>query len=699
MLSGSPLFAAEVPQEDRIPETVVTASRVEEEPFLAGQSVDVLSKRELQQRQPRTAPEALRESPGVFVQETNFGGGSPIVRGMVGPQVLLLIDGIRLNNAVFRTGPLQYFNLLDQYEIDRFEVVRGPGSILYGSDALGATINALTLVPKDRRGADAAGTDLRLAGRFGSAALDKTGHGFLDAGLSWFRANASATVKDFDNLEGGRGVGTQPHTSYRQVNTSGKVTARAPDGALKDWSATLGYHLSRMMDVGRAEQLASKQRYNIYQNDHDLVYARGAGGIGSIDSDLVLTVHYQRFLEDRATHQLDAARSHIQGSAYETITVNTAGVDAQSTSHLLERRMRLVYGVEYHKDFVDSSGEKLDREANVRAEARPPYPEGSRFELGGMYLSAQGEILPPDRDFGLRLTAGYRFQHMGGAADAREGFSAVDYANRAHVFMAGVQGSYKRHWMSAITWSQGFRAPNLDETVAIGDLGDWYQVPNEGLGPERSDTFELVNRFGFWRLSGSLAGYVTLLSDFIRREPATLDGRDTYNGLPVIQNANGGEARVYGVEGQLKVRLWHGLSVAGSITSTQGVEILDREAREKDPAYRDARPLSKIPPLFGDARLRWDTRFNADVRFFAETYFLFAAMQDRLSDTDMQDVRIPKGGTPGWVTWNVRSGLDLHDIAGIVLVVENLTNTKYKYHASGVYGAGTNAILGAEIRY
>ncbi|RJO65860.1 MAG: TonB-dependent receptor [Myxococcales bacterium] len=680
-------------------EVVVTAARVEEAPFLSGRSLDVLGKHEIQQRQPRTVPQALRESPGVFVQETNFGGGSPIVRGMVGPQVLILIDGIRLNNAVFRTGPLQYLNLIDQYEVSRLEVVRGPGSILYGSDALGATINALTFVPRDRRREDGFGVNFQLAGRYGSAARDKTGHGLVDLGYSWFGANASATYKDFDDLEGGRGVGTQPYTSYRQVNASGKLTARLSEGFFEDWTATLGYHLARMMDVGRAEQLESKQRYNLYRNDHDLLYARANLLFKPILTDLELTVYYQRFYEDKETDQLDEERTFTESVTNDRITVNTVGVDAEFDTRLLEDRLRLVYGAEYHKDFIDSSAAANDLVTGERPERQAPYPEGSSYELGGAYLSAQGELLPTSWNWGLRLTAGYRFQHMGGTAEAREGLPAIDYANQSHIFMLGLQGSYKQHWLASFTWSQGFRAPNLDETVAIGDLGDWYQIPNESLGPERSDTLELLNRFDAWRLSGSLAGYVTLLSDFIRREPATLDGQDTYNDLPVVKNANGGEARLYGVEGQLQFRLWYGLSLAGSITYTYGEELLDEEAQAADPAQRDSRPLSKIPPLFGDARLRWDNRFNKDVKFFAETYLLFAARQNRLSDTDLEDVRIPEGGTPGWATWNLRSGLDLYEIASLVLCVENLTNTKYKYHASGVYGAGTNAMLSAEIHY
>ncbi|MFA6033506.1 MAG: TonB-dependent receptor, partial [Myxococcota bacterium] len=589
-------------QEASLGEVVVTANRYEEVPFLTGRSIDIISRREIQQRQPRTVPEALRESPGVFVQETNMGGGSPIVRGMVGPEILILLDGIRMNNAVYRTGPLQYLNFLDTYEIDRMEVVRGPGSVLYGSDAMGATINAITFVPRDRRALDGFGGNFQLSGRYGSAAQEKTGDGQVDLGYSWFGANASVTYKDFVNLEGGRGVGIQPYTSYSQLNASGKLIARVPDGYFKDWTATLGYHMARIMNAGRAEQLETKQRFNIYQDDDDLVYGRGEMLFKPIFTDLRLTVYYQRFYEDKATDQMDRDQTYIKTVTYDRITVNTAGVDGQFNTSLLGDRLRLVYGAEYHKDFVDSSAISVDRASGVVSPRAAPYPAGSSYELGGAYLTMTGELLPLDWNYGLRLTGGCRYQFMGGAADAREALPAVDYAYNAGVFMLGVQGSYRKNWTSSFTWSQGFRAPNLDETVAIGDVGGWYQIPNNSLGPERSNTFELMTRFDAWRLSGSLSGYASLVSDFIRRESATYNGQSTYDGLPVVRNGNGGDARIYGAEGQLKFRMWWGLSLAGSVTYTYGEELLDKAAQEKDPEHRSSRPLSKIPPLFGDIR-------------------------------------------------------------------------------------------------
>lgn len=697
--------AAEAPQSEdkqeayKMEEIVSTASRDEEVPFLSNRSLDVISTEELNQRQPRTVPEALRESPGVFVQQTNFGGGSPIIRGFVGPQILILVDGIRLNNSVFRTGPLQYLNLIDPYEIKRLEVVRGPGSVLYGSDAIGATINAITSDPNDYRSSGEFGYAGRVAGKYGSAARETTGHADLDLGYSLFGSRFSVTVKNFDDLQGGRGVGRQAYTSYNQVNASGKVTTRLSKGFVEDWTFSLGYHLALMNDVGRAEKLDISHKYDVYENDHHLVYGRADMKFKQIYTNLELTLSYQRFFEEKMTYHMNESHSITVKQTRDRISVDSLGVEGKFTTKVLSNRLRMIYGSEFSHDWVGSSRIEKDTVSDWHDGDRSPYPEGSAYYLVGAYLHAIGELLDNDSDFGLRLSAGYRFQEMGGSADARTDAPAVDYGNRAHVFSAGIEGSYKRHWMSAFTFSQGFRAPNLMESVLSGDTGDYYHVANSDLGPERSNTLELLNRFKFWRLDGSLTGYVSFISDAIKRVGSEYEGQTVINGNNVVENANGGNGRLYGAESRLGINIYKGLSLNVSITYTYGSELLDDVAQAADTQSRSEIALSRIPPLFGDAKLRWEGEFNEEVLVFVETWLQFAAKQDRLSDRDKDDIRIPEGGTPGWVTWNMRSGIDYNNMLRAVLSIENLTNTKYKYHGSGVYGAGTNAIMSLEISY
>lgn len=125
-------------------EAVITASRVATFQLNTPEAIEVIKNSTIQRCQLRTGPEALFIMPGIFVQKTNYGGGSPFLRGLTGNQTLLLIDGIRLSNATTRYGPNQYFNTLDIFSLDKIEVLRGSGSVQYGSDAMGGTIQAFS---------------------------------------------------------------------------------------------------------------------------------------------------------------------------------------------------------------------------------------------------------------------------------------------------------------------------------------------------------------------------------------------------------------------------------------------------------------------------------------------------------------------------------------------------------------------------
>jgi hemoglobin/transferrin/lactoferrin receptor protein len=674
-------------------ETVITASRSPEDTFLSERSVDVMGSTEIAETQPRTVPEALRESPGVFVQQTNPGGGSPIVRGMVGPRNLLLIDGIRLNNSTYRAGPLQYLNLIDAFALERIEVVRGPGSVLYGSDALGATINAIYHEPRDRR-KEGFGLGGEMLGRFGSASLEKTGHALYDIGGGPLGANVQFTGRHFDDLEGGREVGVQPYSGYTQINGSTRIVARPGAGLFEDLRLTLGYNLSLIRDAGRADSLETRDNYRVYQNDHHLVFARGELPLPVLATDLELTVSYQRFEEDQDTRQLDGLHERLLGIVRDETNVDTLGLSVALNTRVLDDRLRFTWGGEFYRDVVGSGRESMDAGGTWTKAARTAFPDGSHFMTAGAYLQARGALLPPRGDFNLALIGGYRLQHMG--ADAAGDIPEVDYSSLAHVFSAGIQGSYRRVWTSAFTFSQGMRAPNLMESVQVGNTGNWYHVANSDLGPERADTIELMTRLRLGALRLGVSGYTTFISDLIKRVPGqTVDGADEVGGVPVVRNVNGGKARLYGVEGEVRAAFADWAELRGSLTWTHGVELLE----EANAEGRTEVPMTRIPPLFGTAGLRFGGPLSESFDGVIEPYLLFARKQDRLSDLDLTDPRIPEGGTPGWATLNLRATLDYRGFLFFGLVLENLTDAKYRYHGSGVWGAGTNGVLTLALRY
>ena len=206
---------AHAQDEDTEYETVVTSSRGEEAAFRSTRAISVVGRKGLRERQPETTPEALQDSVGLYMQRTNLAGGAPILRGMLGPQVLLLVDGVRLNNAITRLGPNQLLNTVDPYQIQRVEVLRGPGSVLYGSDALGGVINIITRKPgfNPRRAWD---LGAEVAGRFNSASVGAAGHASLSGHLRSVGLRVGGTFKRMGDLTGGSDTGLRPVTGYTQ---------------------------------------------------------------------------------------------------------------------------------------------------------------------------------------------------------------------------------------------------------------------------------------------------------------------------------------------------------------------------------------------------------------------------------------------------------------------------------------------------
>jgi len=194
---------------------VVTASRLPspefDEPFI----VDTVDADRIRDRSYRTTADLFGDIPAVMVQKTGYGQGSPYIRGFTAFRNLFLVDGVRLNNAVFRDGPNQYWNTVDALSIDRVEIVKGPGSVLYGSDSIGGTVNVLTKGPTGYgEGFNAGG---RLSYRLSSAERSQIGR--VEAWSTWdhtFGLYVGGSVKHFGDLEGGAGVGTQDETGYHE---------------------------------------------------------------------------------------------------------------------------------------------------------------------------------------------------------------------------------------------------------------------------------------------------------------------------------------------------------------------------------------------------------------------------------------------------------------------------------------------------
>ncbi len=688
VLCGLVLLAAPAPaQDDDEYVTVVTAKGLPEDPLLSDRSVTTMDEDEIEESPGKSLPEVLQETPGVFVQHTNYGGGSPVLRGLIGPQVLLLVDGVRFSNSVYRTGPVQYLNLIDQLSLDKLEILRGPGSVLHGSDAMGGVINAFTLEAPDLRlsGGPWAGGDL--VARYISACSGLVGHAHASAGTGGLGVVAGATLKGFGNLTPGGG-GAQIHSGYDAWSALGNVTYRFAEGVLSGWSLKAVYMVSGIEDAGRTDKLYDKRSLSIYDNVDHLLYGRMHVVLSPIRTSGDLTLSFQHFFERKDTLSVGADHTLVLDATRDGVTARTLGLDLQLVTRVVGDRLKLRYGGLWYRDWVGAYRLVRQPGGPWTAVGEKSFPDGSTYDGFGAYLLAEGIVMRLRGVHVLELDAGYRFHGMSAAAPSQAGLPSIDSTSLGHVALGSVQYVYDDLATLAITFSQGFRAPNLAESAMLGDTGKYFHVPSDDLGPEKSHTIELIGRTRLGAVTAGVSVYVSLLEDLIKREPTTYEGRSEIGGKPVAHNVNGGRGTLFGAEAMLALRLGLGISLSGHITTTWGEERVEGGPDE---------PLTRIPPVFGLLALRWDSAEYGLVSGFAETSLRFASKQFRLSSEDQADARIPEGGTPGWLTWNVRMGLALRERFIVGIALENLLDARYKYHGSGLYAPGVNAVMTLEM--
>lgn len=668
----------EASEDDRI---VVTARRGAERAFTSPRAVSVLTGRDLGESSPRSTPEALWDTPGVFVQQTNHGGGSPVLRGMIGPQVQIRVDGVRLNNSTWRTGPVQYLNLVEPLLLDHVEVLRGPASVLYGSDAMGGVIQVFPREPRDTTGQAKAQAHGGAHLDYARANRGKTASGHFEAGLQGWGLGGGITWKVLEDLEGGGDIGTQPYSGYTQPSASAATRYRFSRGPLEGWGVKLGYLYTNIEDAGRTDKLYDNGSLQLYDNVDHLGWLRLDIDEPEAGLEGRLTVSYQRFFERKDNLTVDAAYEPTQEGSRDEVTVDTIGLDALLAKRLLEDRVEILAGGEHYLDGI--AARSFGREADAMAWSGADwscYPDGSRYRLWGAFLAARGQLLPSGHDHGLEASAGLRYHGTTANAPAQADLQAVEFSRGGLVFHGALRHHASDAVSTALSFSQGYRAPNLQEAAMLGDTGKYFHVPNADLLPERASTVELVNRAQPGPLHTELAAYHSWLTDPIKREATQWQGQGEVSGKEVVHNVNADAGRLWGLEGGVGSDIGWGLSTSAHATYTWGQELVEDG---------DDVPLSRIPPLFGTWKLRYDA-YDKKLRAFVEAWVRAAAPQGRLSPEDESDSRIPEGGTPGWATVNFRLGMGIYRQTRLTLAVENLIDAEYRYHGSGIYAPGVN---------
>jgi hemoglobin/transferrin/lactoferrin receptor protein len=672
--------AAELELTELLQVRAVTGARHDQRLIDSPRQIAVVTSEDIRRRNYRSTPDALSDIVGVFVQETNDGAGSPIIRGLVGNQILILIDGIRLNNGAYRLGPNQYLNTIDLNQIERIEVVRGAGSVLYGSDALGGVVNIITRPAGREPGAGAVGT--RWFSRVSSANTGAIGRGEVSSQTGAVGFVGGATLKQFGKLHGGRDTGVQTLTGYDEWDGDAKARFRlAPNQELVLAGQRATQRHVQRSDVVRA---GTELKWMWNPETRGLGYARYVARElrGPVEQFSVLvsyqrqTEHYQRIATAAPTVEL---RHRDQTSSL--------GANVQFTSPAGPRQL-LTYGLDAYGDRMASRREDVSLTTGARSQAKGVLADGARY--GSVAVFLQDEIDVSSR---LRLNFGTRyssFHPYAVVSDPSTGPLVIDSEQQALTSSARALYRVTPAVEMIGGVGQGFRAPNIDDLTILGRTGSRFEIPNSALTPERSLNLEAGVRGRSVGLAGSGTYFLTDVDGLIQRESGTFEGKSFRDldgdgvrggGEPLIfQRQNAGRARIQGMELEGRLRLTAHWTASGMLVRTVGTEQIT------------GNPLRRIPPMHGRALVGW----SSGSRLWAEGYSVFASRQTRLAPGDLTDVRIPAGGTPGFLTVNARGGLTVSEALEITLGLENITNRSYRTHGSGIDAAGTNLVFGID---
>lgn len=642
----------------------VTAQRYHRNQFDVKEASTVVDSRALDRSAYRTVPDALVNAPGVWVQKTNHGGGSPVIRGLMGNQVLLMVDGIRMNNSVYRYGPNQYLNTVDPGSVDQIEAIRGAGSVLYGSDAMGGVVQVITKAPDFTSATEFTAV---AEGKLTTAGMEKSAR--AEVGASGNRAAflGSFSHRDFGDLVAGGDIGTLAPSGYNQTAGDARLIFRtSPNSVL-----TTSYQGVVQHNVDRYDQVAQGgySTYYFEPQQRQLGFVRWEGNLPSrMVSSIRSTVALNGFKEGLQSQKANAVQRKKQ---MDEVFTKSLAIEVRSNPR---SNWSFLSGIEYYHDDVSSSAKVEDMETGAEAEVRGSYADNSTSASVAVFTSHEITL----KRFSIQ--SGLRYNQINVAVEDPV-FGDQEINPDAFVANAALSYVIKRSHQVILGYNSGFRAPNIDDMSKFGPVESGvFEIPSAGLSPEQSQTFELSFRTATPRFTGSIAGFYTSLNDLIDRVPVLWMGESEVEGRKVYQKQNVGRAQITGFEVEGEFLLMKSLIWYGNATYTFG------ENQSK------SEPMRRIPPLFGRMGVRYETPSG----FFVRGEWSAAGVQDRLSAGDLSDsrisVRLVDGVMPAWNIISVYSGFEYKGCK-LTVAFRNLLDKEYRVYGSGVDGEGRHVSI------
>jgi outer membrane cobalamin receptor len=632
---------------------VITATRTKTRIDRTPAAVSYLTAEQIREQNGRSVPELLMSMAGVWMQKTNHAGGSPFLRGLTGNQVLLMTDGIRLNNATYRFGPNQYLSTIDPFTVNNVEAFRGVGGTLYGSDAIGGVINITTTEPSfsDKKN-EVHGS---LSAKWMSRSMEKT----LSTSLSYSTKKLAWEVRgsfsDFGDIYAANKKKQSP-TSYNQQSFYTKIRYRIANN--QELIACFQQLVQKDVDLYDQVTQRGFAISKIDPQKRQMFYVRWEAGMKTALSDQFRLTASRQVSTERRVRQ----RRQSVVVNYEYDHVVTYGLQAEMEKKI-RKNWRMITGIDVYADDVESSAFDQNTQTSVLTPKRGLYATGSTMLALSAFHNQQFALGKFDLVAGLRAN-----QYSVNIPDPL--FGDVSLQPFALAGNAGMLYHLSGQWKLTGSLSTGYRTPNVNDLSSFGRFDFGTEVPSPNLKPERSFNKEVGVKWTTKKSFAHVTFYHNSLNDLIDRVKSSYEGDTLVNGDRVYQKVNRGKAVIYGMEAEFYTRIYKSFGIRSHLTYTYGQ---NKTANE---------PVRRIPPVFG--RLSGEYQKKG---IFAAVDWIFAGTQDRLAGGDRSDHRINPKGTPGYGIVSLRTGYQFKFInaeAGI----ENMLDQAYRMHGSGIDGYG-----------
>ena len=707
-------------------EIFLSATKRPENKGRIAEQIAVFSQNDIQDFSPQSSADMLAEIPGIKVQKTQFGGGSPVMRGMEANRVLLVVDGVRMNNAIYRKGHIQNSITVSPNILERTEVIFGPSSVIYGSDALGGVIHYYTRKPLTSEKND---VHVDFMSRFSSVNNEKTlyagielqsrkiasftaisssdfgdlkmgenrNHGFEDWGKQYLFSN---NTDHFYNPEpvGNSDPETQRNIGYKQLDLLQKLNIPLSPSA--DLLFNLQY--SNSSDIPRYDRLNEYDDETLkyaewyYQPQKRFLFSTQLllnPGTPVMENGTI-TLAFQDIDESSTERKF----SDLNRSS-EFTNVKVYSLNADFNTSVRENRI-FSYGLEFNYNDVksESVGETLLVEGNEVLGVAANYPVPTRYPDGGNdYLSAslygnyrQDLSSKAVLNTGIRLTNTNMNLKWVDTTFFKLPYDEAHLRNNAITLTIGYVLKPNEDWQINSVFSSGFRSPNIDDVGKVRDKRGVVSVPNINLKPEYAYNLEFgINKyFDEKNYLLSAVAYYTLLEDYIYRAPFEINGEDTiiYNGeeMTMTANVNMDQAYVMGSTIMARGNFTNTLNGYASLTFTKGK------------SYDTDVPLSSIPPTFGNVgfgynknRLATGLNFKFNAKKSLEDYNLEEGI-DNIEETPFIEETQKYYGTPSWTSLDFFARYRILKEVNLQFGLDNIFDQHYKEFASSISAPGRN---------